>query len=291
VLAPLATLAVVACYVALAGEGSGSLGEGPVSDAMSKGELNHMFRDKVFLEDYPKWAKTVPQINAVGGLNHGEWKYYKGPPFLQRVTMYSGTDVDISRSGNLVRRVLGLPLSFGKWEGNSFLKNFDSQQMRFLASNQHSALVIPPLTEGNMPLLPDVAKGLLHTYMAVGHNTMIVCGGPASVNFINMNFLGTEGERHLAPAWTRGPYEKQEVAVGTPFQTLPVTLPNVKNHAHGVRKESLPHEAVSYFETDGISVVFSMPFGAGNLMFVGFDYTILSRPWVETLISAAQFAN
>ena len=70
--------------------------------------------------------------------------------------MYSGTDVDISRSGNLVRRVLGLPLSFGKWEGNSFIKNFDSQQMRFLASNEHSALIIPPLTEGNREYSPPV---------------------------------------------------------------------------------------------------------------------------------------
>ncbi len=43
------------------------------------------------------------------------------------------------------------------------------------------------------------------------------------------------GGAHLAPAWTRGPYEKQESAVGTPFQSLPVTLPNVDNHAHGVR--------------------------------------------------------
>lgn len=52
--------------------------------------------------------------------------------------MYSGNDVDISYSGNLVRRILGLPKNFGKWEGNTFLNNFDSQQMRFLESNKHS---------------------------------------------------------------------------------------------------------------------------------------------------------
>lgn len=205
--------------------------------------------------------------------------------------MYSGNDVDITTSGNLVRRVLGLPLSFGKWEGNSFIKNFDSQQMRFLASNEHSALVIPPLSEGNLPLLDDGTKALLQHYIAVGHNTLVVCGGEAAVDFINKNFLGNEGERHLEPAWTRGPYEKQQASVGTPFQSLPVTLPNVKNHAHGVRLQSLPHEAVTYFETDGIAVVFSMPFGGGQLMFVGFDFSILSRPWVKTLIAAAQFAN
>lgn len=77
----------------------------------------------------------------------------QGPPFLQRVTMYSGTDVDLSRGGNLVRRVLGLPLSFGQWEGNSYLHSFDSQQMRFLQSNEHSALVIPPLSEGDSEII------------------------------------------------------------------------------------------------------------------------------------------
>lgn len=32
---------------------------------------------QVFLQDYPKWAKTVEQINAAGAMNHGVWKYYK----------------------------------------------------------------------------------------------------------------------------------------------------------------------------------------------------------------------
>jgi hypothetical protein len=29
------------------------------------------------LQDYPKWARTVEQINAAGAMNHGVWKYYK----------------------------------------------------------------------------------------------------------------------------------------------------------------------------------------------------------------------
>ena len=44
------------------------------------------------------------------------------------------------------------------------------------------------------------------------------------------------GMRGLAPAWTRGPYEKQVAASGTPFQPLAVTLPNMMNHVHGARK-------------------------------------------------------
>ena len=44
------------------------------------------------------------------------------------------------------------------------------------------------------------------------------------------------GMTTLEPAWTRGPYEKQEATVGTPYQPLPVTLPNMMNHVHGARK-------------------------------------------------------
>lgn len=77
-----------------------------------------------------------------GKVAHGLWTYYKGPPFLNRVTMYAGNDVDITRSGNIVRRVVGLPKNFGKWEGNTYLQTFESQQMRFDESNKHS--VIPP---------------------------------------------------------------------------------------------------------------------------------------------------
>eukprot|EP00960_Hanusia_phi_P017229 507177-Hanusia_phi.AAC.1 len=228
-------------------------GTNPVSDTMDKNseQFKRMFRGSVDFEDYPTWTKTVDQINAVGKVNHGVWTYYKGPPFLQRVTMYSGNDVDITRAGNLIRKVLGLPKNFGKWEGSSYIQNFDTQQMRFLQSNRHSVLVIPPLSEGNRPILSDEAKGRLRHYISVGHNTLIVCGGPANVDFINSNLLPQDGGTLLEPAWTRGPYEKQESAIGTPFQTLPVSLPNDMNHAHGVRLSSLPMDAVSYFETAG----------------------------------------
>jgi len=104
----------------------------------------------------------------------------------------------------------------------------------------------------------------------------------------SQNFLTLDGSQLLEPAWTRGPYERQVctkliyakliyaklnyqqrplntyiifthkkntfccvqvVTEGTPFQTLPVTLPNVNNHAHGVRVSSLDRHAKSFFET------------------------------------------
>ena len=65
-------------------------------------------------------------------------------------------------------------------------------------------IVIPPLSEGNRPVLSDNAKGMLKHYISSGHNTLIVCGGPANINFINKNLLPADGGQLLEPAWTRG---------------------------------------------------------------------------------------
>ena len=48
-------------------------------------------------------------------------------------------------------------------------------------------------------------------------------------------------------------------------------------HSAGVRKQSLPREAVCYFGTMDICNVFSIKFGAGQCLFIGFDYTTLSQ--------------
>jgi hypothetical protein len=47
------------------------------------------------------------------------------------------------QSGNLVRMVMGLKKNFGKWEGNGYLKNFETQQMRFVQSNKVSFYLNP----------------------------------------------------------------------------------------------------------------------------------------------------
>lgn len=258
---------------------------------LSKEEADTMFRNNQPLQDYPEWSKTIDDINAASKINHGVWTPYKGPPFMERLILYSGNDVDVTSAGNMIRMIMGLRKNFGKWEGNGFLKNFETQQMRFVQSNKDSTLVIPPLSEGNMPVLTDYAKKMLRHYISGGSNSIIVTGGPASVDFVNQNFLTLDGSQLLEPAWTRGPYERQGVSDNTPFSTLPVSLPNVKNHAHGVRTKSLPRDAKSYFETGedapggGVSVVFSLPMGKGTLLYVGYDYSSLSEPWVKTLIA------
>ena len=68
-------------------------------------------------------------------------------------------------------------------------------------------------------------------------------------------------------------------------------MPNDMNHAHGVRKQSLPMEAVCYFGTMDICNVFSIKYGQGQLLFIGFDYTKLSQPWIKTLIAGMEFAS
>ena len=34
-----------------------------------------------------------------------------------------------------------------------------------------------------------------------------------------------------------------------------------------------------------------LPFGKGTMLFVGFDYSQLSEPWVKTLIAGLEFAG
>ena len=62
--------------------------------------------------DYPEWSKTIDDINAAGKINHGEWTPYKGPPFMERMVLYSGNDVDVTtvRDRKLWRRHLPPPL-------------------------------------------------------------------------------------------------------------------------------------------------------------------------------------
>jgi hypothetical protein len=111
-----------------------------------------------FVRDFPRWSINSGLADAAKG--HGQeglWRANRGPPYVEQVTMFGGKGVDKKGSGNLVRRVVGLKTSFRfhKWEGNSFLSNFDGAQFRYLYRNVHSSLIIPPLETGGgcVPLL------------------------------------------------------------------------------------------------------------------------------------------
>jgi len=82
-----------------------------------------------FLRDFPHWAMNSALSDAAKA--HGqpaEWRANRGPPYVGAITLFAGQGVDKQGSGNLVRRILGLKTSFRfhKWEGNSFLKDFDN---------------------------------------------------------------------------------------------------------------------------------------------------------------------
>eukprot|EP00287_Rhodomonas_sp_CCMP768_P009365 CAMPEP_0196732172 /NCGR_PEP_ID=MMETSP1091-20130531/11644_1 /TAXON_ID=302021 /ORGANISM="Rhodomonas sp., Strain CCMP768" /LENGTH=407 /DNA_ID=CAMNT_0042075391 /DNA_START=15 /DNA_END=1238 /DNA_ORIENTATION=+ len=246
------------------------------------------------LRDFPYWAANSAQSDAAKGHGqYGEWRVNRGPPYVAATTLFSGTGVDQAGSGNLVRRIVGIKTSFRfhKWEGDSFLTDFDGPQFRYEYRNVHSQLIVPPLEISGGPLLGWNAIHRLYMYVNYGHNSLIVVGGPASLLFINSNVINTDGGYDLEPKWITGPYERQAAAEGTPFAACAATLPGPGTQVHGAAISSLPREAISYYETGDVSVVFEIPSGEGRVLFLGFDFTEPVIPWVHALIAATQFTE
>ena len=246
------------------------------------------------VRDFPYWATNSGLADAAKGHGQaGEWRADRGPPFVQATTMFAGEGVDKEGSGNVVRRILGLKTTFRfhKWQGNSFLTNFDGPQFRYLYRNVHSQLVIPPLEMSGGPLLGWNAIHRLYLYVNEGHNSLIVTGGPASALFINNNVVSRDGGYDLQSKWAPGPYERQAAVEGTPFAACATTLPGPGTQVHGVSIASLPSEAVSYYESGDVSVLFSIPAGSGIVVYVGFDFSEAVTPWVHALIAATQLRD
>jgi len=246
---------------------------------------------------YPDWAKgqSIP-----GRAQDGEWRHDRGPPYVQRLTMFSGQGVDTISNGDLVRRILGLNKAFQKpcdlrscdhaFTGNQYLKSFDGSQFRFLYRNQCSAIVVPPLTNGAGPILNHNGMYRLHHYLKDGYNTLIVTGGVANILFINQNVATLDGGFSLEPNWVDGPYEAQAAqGANTPFAALSVTLPGPGVAVTGVKISSLPRNAISYYEAEDTSVVFEIPMGTGRIIYLGYDYSEPVTPWVHALIASTMF--
>jgi len=248
---------------------------------------------------YPDWAKGL-SIPGVG--QTGEWRHDRGPPYVRRLTLFAGDGVDTIGNGGLVRRALGLKTAFGKpcdlrscdhaWSTNEYIRSFDGAQFRFQYRNQCSTLVIPPLTHGAGPILDTNGLYRLHHYLKDGYNSLIVLGSVASVLFLNQNVATKEGGFSLVPDWVSGPYEAQaEQKANTPFAALSVTLPGPGTSVVGVKKSSLPTNAISYYEAEDVSVVFEIPMGTGRIIYLGYDYTEPVVPWVHALVAATMFSD
>jgi len=252
---------------------------------------------------YPTWAKGAA---LTGKGQDGEWRHDRGPPYVMRVTLFSGDGVDTKGSGTLVRRILGLKTAFGKpcdlrscrhaWSNNNYLTSFDGPQFRFLYRNMCSVLVVPPLTNGAGPILSDNGLFRLHHYLRSGHNTLIVLGGVANVLFLNQNYVDRDGGLSLEPNWVEGPYEAQDIdgvpaAKGTPFEALSVTLPSPGVSVVGVKLSTLPANAISYFEAQDTSVVFEIPTKSGRILYIGYDFSEPVTPWIHALVAATNFPD
>jgi hypothetical protein len=246
---------------------------------------------------YPDWSKGV---SIPGHGQEGEWNHERGPPYVQRLTMFAGQGVDTLHNGNLVRRILGLNKAFQRpcdlrscdeaFSGNQYVRSFDGAQFRFLYRNLCSTIVIPPLTKGAGPILGHNGLYRLHHYLKDGYNTLIVLGGTASLLFLNQNVATLTGGYSLAPSWVDGPFEAQAAqGANTPFAALSVTLPNPGVAVTGVKISSLPTNAISYFEAEDTSVVFEIPLGTGRIIYLGYDYSEPITPWVHALVAATMF--
>ncbi|EKX47141.1 hypothetical protein GUITHDRAFT_107052 [Guillardia theta CCMP2712] len=247
--------------------------------------------------EYPNWSHD----QLIGGKGQdGVWRYDRGPPYVQRLTMFSGPGVNSVGNGNLVRKILGLKLAFGGscdlrscqrgMQGNSYIGDFDGAQFRFFYRNACSTLVIPPLSNGAGPVLDDKGVYRLYRYLKEGYNTLVVCGGTSSILFINQNIASVDGGFELEPGWVDGPYEAQSAQrANTPFAALPVSLPGPETSVTGVQLSSLPPNAISYYEAEDVSVVFEIPMGQGRIIYLGYDYSEPIIPWVHTLTAATMF--
>ena len=280
-------------------EGRNGPGECDPDETPEEAEAYRRFREAQdnLQMSYPDWAKGA-SIQGKG--QFGEWRKERGPPYVKRMVMFSGTGVDQVGSGTMVRRILGLKTAFGRscdlrscdhaWTNNQYLKTFDGTQFRFLYRNQRSVIVVPPL-HGHGPLLSQNGIYRLHHFLHDSCNTMIVLGGVANILFLNANVADTDGGYDLVPGWVDGPYEAQKCIVDTPYEDLAVTLPGPGTSVTGVQVSSLPHNAISYYEAQDVSVVFEIPSGRGRILYIGYDFSEPITPWIHTLLAATKWPD
>jgi len=230
-------------------------------------------------ESYPQWSKgfNIPYHGQVG-----EWRPERGPPYAAQVTLYADKTVEELRSGEIIRKTLGLHTAMGKkcdlhdcshaWVGNRFLGSFDGSQFRFLYRNTDSVLVIPSFRAA-APILG--ARGLyrLHHYLRDGRNTVVVTGGVGNLWFINGNIATLDGGFNLEPNSVDGPFEAQPAVVNSPFESLAATFPG-PGAVVGARLSSLPSNAISYYEAEDTSVLFEIPLGTGRIVYLGYGFPV-----------------
>jgi len=240
-------------------------------------------------QGFPQWAHPIEPAIIDRSIVNSRWgPGSSSPPYVSKTTMYSGTGVKKSGSGNNVRIILKIKRQFRyhNWNTNNFISDFESPQLRFLSRGHDGYFIIPPLF--SIPILSNKAVTYLNSFLIDNGNTFVVCGSASSILFLNENVPGGDlNGYNLEGAYSDGPFEQQKAAIGTQFQAAATTLTGA---AWGVDPKSLPAEAISLYEAPGSSVVFIIPAGKGNIIYIGWDFEDDNVAWNEILLIASGVA-
>lgn len=137
----------------------------------------------------------------------------------------------------------------------------------------NTILVIPELQNGDLgAALPPAARTVISNFVSVGGGTVQVHGGTGGlkdVNFMNAVF----GYTLVPGGFAFSSLTRTAAAASTPFASGPASLVN-NSAVTLVTSASLPAGAVNVYTPDaGVnSGMFTVNFGAGRVVFMGWDW-------------------
>lgn len=181
---------------------------------------------------------------------------------MDSLFLYSGADVDTRQALGDIRDLIQ------KHHFNTKIMSFNSfldAPLRAAVWNRHvHVMVVPPLM--SYPDISPTGVTDIRAWVASGNNIVFI-GSYLSVEFIN-NVFGFE----LDGDYEDGPYYRNDRnAHNNPFMYLKSRIDQI-GKTYGVSSESMPPGSRSLFDTLGVSVVFSIPYDLGSIVYVGFQY-------------------
>ena len=226
---------------------------------------------------FPRWAMNRAGMFQMDTTTEDNslWRQDTQAPFVPHTNMYAGKGADLEGSAENVRIILGISKSFrGQgWDGNAFIKNFDSPKLEFLYRAHDTCLVIPPLDLGDPIYVSGRGAALFTQFIQNGHNSIIIAGGFQNIQFINDNIATGSGSAYaLESVADPGPFELQNSVTGSVWEESPMALPCDDNVCVGAAIHSLPRNAVILYASHNVASVFALPVESGALIYIGFDF-------------------
>jgi Ca2+-binding RTX toxin-like protein len=140
--------------------------------------------------------------------------------------------------------------------------------------------------------VPDAAASAVLASFVIGGGGLFVHGFTGNQSlFLNtvFGFSITEDFDFFGTA------TRTAAAAGTPWEAAAASLP-ANNGTEGLRESSLPPAALSIYSTGSLSYLTAIPFGAGKIIFIGWDW-FDGRPigsqdngWLDAVEAAVAFA-